>query len=68
MITDNNSECDFLRELLKSPQFGLPEYMADPIVQRRVGKAIAEASTIGNAGQSRPSRSAPKPTFVRYAQ
>ena len=46
MIIDQDYECDFLRELLKSPQFGLPEYMDDPIVQRRAGKAIAEASTI----------------------
>ena len=45
MIIEKESECDFLRALLKSPQFGLPGYMADPIVQRRVGRAVAEAST-----------------------
>ena len=45
MIIEKESECDFLRALLKSPQFGLPEYTADPIVQRRVGRAVAEAST-----------------------
>jgi len=42
MIIEQESECDCLRALLKSPQFGLPEYSADPIVQRRVGKTIAE--------------------------
>ena len=44
-IIEKESECDFLRALLKSPQFGLPEYTADPIVQRRVGRAVVEAST-----------------------
>jgi hypothetical protein len=32
VIIKKESECDFLRALLKSPQFGLPEYTADPIV------------------------------------
>ena len=45
MIIEKESDRDFLRALLKSPQFGLPGYMADPIVQRRVGRAVAEAST-----------------------
>ena len=45
MTIEKESERDFLRALLKSPQFGLPEYTADPIVQRRVGRAVAEAST-----------------------
>ena len=43
MIIGQGSQSDFLRALLKSPQFGLPDYSADPIVQRRVGRAIAEA-------------------------
>ena len=45
MIIEKESDRDFLRALLKSPQFGLPEYTAYPIVQRRVGRAVAEAST-----------------------
>jgi hypothetical protein len=44
MIIEQGSQSDFLRALLKSPQFGLPDYSADLIVQRRVGRAIAEAS------------------------
>ena len=38
-------ESDWLREELrarmKSPAKGLPEYSADPIVQRRVGRMLA---------------------------
>jgi hypothetical protein len=45
VISEHESERDFLRALLQSPQFGLPDYKDDPIVRRRVGKAIAEAST-----------------------
>jgi hypothetical protein len=45
MIIKREFECDLFRAFLKSPQFGLPEYTADPIVQRRVGRAVAEAST-----------------------
>ena len=45
MIIENDSDRDYFRALLRSPQFGLPEYSADPIVQRRVGKALAETST-----------------------
>ena len=34
-----------LLALMKSPQIGLPEYSADPIVQRRVGRMLAENLT-----------------------
>ena len=44
MIIENDSERDYLRALLKSPQFGLPEYTVDQIAQRRVGRALAETS------------------------
>ncbi len=53
MTIEPESERGFLRALLKSPQLGLPEYSADPIVQRRVGRAVAEAS---NEDQSAPRR------------
>jgi hypothetical protein len=43
-MIEQESERDFLHALLKSPQFGLPEYSADPIVQCRVGRAVAKAS------------------------
>jgi hypothetical protein len=45
VIIEHESEREFLRALLQSPQFGLPDYEADPIVRRRVGKVIAETST-----------------------
>ena len=32
-----------LRALLKSPQLGVPDYAADPLVGRRVGKLLSEA-------------------------
>ena len=44
MIIRQQEDRDFLRALLDSPQFGLPEYTADPIVQRRVGRVLAETS------------------------
>ena len=41
-------ENDILREqvlaLMKSPQLELPDYSADPIVLRRVGKVLSETS------------------------
>ena len=33
-----------LRALMASPQLGLPDYSADPIVQRRVGRMLVETS------------------------
>lgn len=42
------TESDDLREQIlaqmKSPQLGLPEYSADPIVLRRVGRVLADTS------------------------
>lgn len=32
-----------LRALLASPQLGVPDYAADPLAVRRVGKLISEA-------------------------
>jgi hypothetical protein len=44
-------ENDILREqilaLMKSPQLELPDYSADPIVRRRVGKVLSEISARG---------------------
>jgi hypothetical protein len=45
MTIRNEAEREDLRALMKFPQIGLPEYSADPIVQRRVGRAVAETST-----------------------
>lgn len=39
-------ERDFLRALLQSPQFGLPDYQDDPTVRNRIGLALAEVSRI----------------------
>ena len=46
-------ENDALREeilvQMKSPQFGVPEYSADPMVLRRVGRALSELSARSRA-------------------
>jgi len=44
MIIEQDQERDFLRALLQSPQFGLPDYQVDPTVRSRIGMALAEAS------------------------
>ena len=36
-----------LRALLASPQLGVPDYAADPLVARRVGKLLYEAVSAG---------------------
>jgi hypothetical protein len=41
MTTESDSLRDELRAWMKSPSMGLPEYSADPIVQRRVGRMLA---------------------------
>lgn len=55
MIIEWESEVDFLRALLASPQFGLPAYSDDPNVQRRLGRVLAVASA-DLQSQSRPHR------------
>ena len=44
MTIENDALREELRALLESPQLGLPQYSADPIVLRRVGIALAKAS------------------------
>jgi len=41
MTIDNDTLREDLRAWIKSPSIGLPEYSADPIVQRRVGRMLA---------------------------
>jgi hypothetical protein len=41
MAIENNVLREDLRAWIKSPAIGLQEYSADPIVQRRVGRMLA---------------------------
>ena len=41
MTIESDSLREELRVWMKSPAMGLPEYSADPIVQRRVGRMLA---------------------------
>jgi hypothetical protein len=41
MTIESDSLREELRARMKSPSKGLPEYSADPIVQRRVGRMLA---------------------------
>jgi hypothetical protein len=41
MKIENASLGDDLRAWMKSPAIGLPEYSADPVVQRRVGRMLS---------------------------
>ena len=41
MTIESDSLREELRARMKSPAMGLPEYSADPIVQRRVGRMLA---------------------------
>ena len=41
MTIENDRLREELRALMKSFPIGLPEYSADPIVQRRVGRLLA---------------------------
>jgi hypothetical protein len=45
MTIESDALCEDLRAWIKSPAVGLLEYAADPVVQRRVGKMLAEAAT-----------------------
>ena len=45
MTIESDELCEDLRAWIKSPAVGLLEYSADPVVQRRVGKMLAKAST-----------------------
>jgi hypothetical protein len=44
MTTENETLRESLSALMKSAQLGLPQYAADPIVQRRVGKMLVAAA------------------------
>jgi hypothetical protein len=41
MTIESDALREELRAWIKSPSIGLPEYSADPIVQRRVGRMLA---------------------------
>jgi hypothetical protein len=45
MTIDDDTFCEDLRAWMKSPAIGLPEYSDDPVIQRRVGKMLAETLT-----------------------
>jgi hypothetical protein len=44
MTIENDALCADLRAWMKSPAIGLPEYAADPVVQRRIGRMLATFS------------------------
>jgi hypothetical protein len=44
MTIENDALCADLRAWMKSPAIGLPEYAADPVVQRRLGRMLATFS------------------------
>jgi hypothetical protein len=46
MTIDHHTLCEDLRAWMKSPAIGLPEYSDDPVIQRRVGKILAETIDI----------------------
>ena len=50
MTIESDALCEDLRAWMKSPAMGLSEYSTDPIVQRRVGRMLANigASVVGN--------------------
>jgi hypothetical protein len=44
MTIDNDALREDLRAWIKSPSIGLPEYSADAIVQRRIGRTLASVA------------------------
>ena len=53
MTTDQDKLRDDLRALLAFPAIGIPDYAADPMVGRLVGRMIADAQTRHRARLSR---------------
>ena len=45
MTNDNDILREQIPALMKSPQLDQPDYSADPMVMRRVGKMLSETST-----------------------
>jgi hypothetical protein len=44
MTIEDDVLCEDLRAWMKSPAIGLPEYSANPTVQRRIGRMLANGS------------------------
>ena len=53
MTIDNDAYCEDLRVWMKSPAIGLVEYADGPIIQRRVGKMLAETLTYIHARRAK---------------
>ena len=49
MTYDSDRLRNELRALLASPMMGVPEYGADPLVRRRVGRMLVDAATASHA-------------------
>ena len=45
MTIDNDVRHEDLRAWMKAPAIGLPDYSDDPVIQRRVGRLLAETLT-----------------------
>ena len=45
MKTEPDTLAEELRALMESPQLGVPDYAADPLAVRRVGKLLSEAAS-----------------------
>jgi hypothetical protein len=53
MTIDNDALSKDLRAWTKSPAIGLPDYSADLLIQRRVGKMLAEMLTDIHANRAK---------------